>query len=113
MCVSKMMVLALTIWAGGDAMRVRKEASELLEEVAKAHDQEQTQDAMPVLADDFNPIGEGTIVGGHSAMVLIFGGPQGLSIDDLRTISVNRRFPSSFTFGGPLRSRPNPRPPQP
>ena len=94
------MVSGLALWAGGKAMRVRKEASELVEAATAPI-------AMPILASDFNRIGEGAIPGSHQFLVDIFGNgaPQGsagrrLSIADLRRISGNRRFPRGYNFPG-------------
>jgi len=60
-------------------------------------------DVMPVLVDDVNPIGSGTIHGSHGLLVRIFGGDNGIAVDDLRRISLDRRFPEGYTFPGRLR----------
>jgi len=121
MCASKMIVVALALWSVGTAMRVRKEAS-VLEEVAKANQhreeyQQEKQRVIPVLRGDDNPIGEGTIPGSHQLLVRIFGSgrrdQERLSVNDLRTIELNRRFPRGYRFGGRLESRPSRRPRQP
>lgn len=92
-------------------MRVRKEASmmeEMLEEskasVNATHENvdEAARGDMPVLDNDINPIGEGTIHGSHGLLVLVFGGSSGLAVDDLRRISLERRFPRGYRFGGTL-----------
>jgi len=107
----KMLVLALAFCGGSIAMRVRKEASmmeEMLEESkasVNATDEnvdEAARGEMPVLDNDINPIGEGTIHGSHGLLVLVFGGSDGLAVDDLRRISLERRFPRGYRFGGRL-----------
>jgi len=107
-------------------MRVRKGASMLearessvLEDIiwAGAEDEAATEDEvateskgkvgqpviMPVLSDDVNPIGSGTIHGSHGLLVRIFGGGRGLAVEDLRRISLDRRFPEGYVFPGRLR----------
>jgi len=94
------------------AMRVRREAS-MLEEIiwANADDEAATGDEgeegqipiMPVLSSDVNPIGSGTIHGSHGLLVRIFGNNGRIAVEDLRRISLDRRFPRSYRFPGTLR----------
>jgi len=95
------------------AMRVRREAS-MLEEIiwANADDEAATGDEgeegqipiMPVLSSDVNPIGSGTIHGSHGLLVRIFGNNGRIAVEDLRRISLDRRFPRGYTFPGTLRN---------
>jgi len=95
------------------AMRVRREAS-VLEEIiwANADDEVATENKgeesqlpiMPVLSSDVNPIGSGTIHGSHGLLVRVFGSGGQISVQDLRRISLDRRFPRGYTFPGRLRS---------
>jgi len=57
---------------------------------------------MPILESDFNPIGEGTIPGAHGLLVMTFGDGNGINVDDLRDISISRRFPAGYVFGGTI-----------
>lgn len=102
MCASKMLVLAVSLLAVSSAMRVRKEA----EFVGAANDVQKRED-MPVLESDINPIGEGTIPGGHGLLVQIFGEPDAdgvlrLSVPRLRRVSIDRRFPVPYKYGQTL-----------
>jgi len=94
------------------AMRVRREAS-VLEEIiwANADDEAATENAdeesqrpiMPVLSSDVNPIGSGTIHGSHGLLVRIFGNGERIAVEDLRRISLDRRFPRGYRFPGRTR----------
>jgi len=93
------------------AMRVRREAS-VLEEIiwANADDEaatenadEESQPIMPVLSSDVNPIGSGTIHGSHGLLVRVFGRGEQIAVEDLRRISLDRRFPRGYRFPGRLR----------
>merc|ERR1719410_24911 len=59
-----------------------------------------------MLPNDFNPIGEGTLQGSIRLLTVIFGDGERISVDDLRDISVSKRFPPNFRFPG--RIFPNP-----
>lgn len=71
-------------------MRVRKEAS-ILQDL-------EGDPVMPVLNQDFNPIGEGTIHGAHSFVIDIFGkgDPPAIKVSHLRQLSIHRRFPNGY-----------------
>merc|ERR1719373_1214520 len=91
------------------AMRVRKEAS-MIEEIVSANaddvaeDEEGQTPIMPVLSSDVNPIGSGTIHGSHGLLVRIFGNNDRIAVDDLRRISLDRRFPRGYRFPGRVRN---------
>jgi len=57
---------------------------------------------MPILESDFNPIGEGTINGAHGLLIHTFGDGTSIRVDDLRDISISRRFPAGYTFAGTI-----------
>lgn len=108
-------------------MRVRKESA-VMEQVSalmesrkqearlqKATDTEEfVRPIIPVMEDDLNPIAVFNIGEGEMLFIVIFGDPEmGISINDLRTIVLGRRFPKGFAFNGTLEARPARRPPQP
>jgi len=96
MCAFKMgFVAVVALLACINGMRVRKHASMLEGFEGLAGDP-----PMPILLNDFNPIGEGTIPGAHRLMILVFGDGTGISGSDLRDILISRRFPASYNFEG-------------
>jgi len=63
-------------------------------------------DRLPVVDD--NPIGLGTIPGSYGLLVRIFGSEKdGLKVEDLETIVLERRFPRKYKFKGKLEDRPD------
>merc|ERR1719410_769848 len=55
-----------------------------------------------MLPNDFNPIGEGTLQGSIRLLIEIFGDGNGILVDDLRDISVSKKFPPNFRFPGQI-----------
>jgi len=113
MRLTKLMVtLSASLWSGADARR-----RAVSENVAEAHTLE-TQGGkggkggkggplpqFPLMNNDRNPIGRGNIPAAYGLLVQIFGPRGGLRKEDLRSVVVERRFPSNYTFPGRLESR--------
>jgi len=59
----------------------------------------------PLMNDDRNPIGRGNIPAAYGLLVQIFGPVGGVTKENLRTVVVERMFPSNYTFPGRLESR--------
>jgi len=95
MCASKMLAVAFAaLGVCSSSMRVRKSAVETKAAAGET--------IMPILESDFNPIGEGTINGAHGLLIMTFGDGVGMNVDDLRDISLSRKFPAGYTFTGTI-----------
>jgi len=78
--------------------------------VLTATELKSSEDDLP--ENDFNPIGDGTIVKSFQALIDIFGVPPKMKIsrDALKTINVDRRYPATFTFPSTDNTRLTPSP---